>query len=334
MAAIALQRTAHKSGLRPLDPTRDLQQVADLIQAAFASDLDQSGMAMLREMRQMGRFGPLLWWLEQPSSSLGQMMSGFVWVEAGSIVGNVTVTPVSTLGRKWVISNVAVAPPFRGRGIARRLMHAAIEHIDEQGGQAVTLQVRGDNAPALRLYRTMNFEQVFETAHLRLETAYYCRFRTPKMEGLRLRHYNSHDAYKSYRLARESTPEQVQTEHAITLSQYRLGWQAHLSDRIRVLLNTAVPLRLVVEREDRFLAILTAQPEGRQSIGRLSFVVHPSARGTVETGLVVAAVNHLIRLNRQTVLLQHPTYHQAGIDACLSLGFTVDKTLLWMRKSL
>jgi len=289
---------------------------------------------MLREMRQMGRLGPLFWWLEQPSASMSQMMSGFVWVEAGSIVGNVTVSPVSTLGRRWVISNVAVASSFRGRGIARRLMDAAMEYVDDRGGQVVSLQVRGDNIPALHLYRAMNFEQMFETSYLRLDAANYCRFRTSRIEGLRPRHYNSHDAYKSYRLAREATPEEVQAEHAVTLYQYRLGWQTFLSDRLKALLHIAVPLRLVVEQGDHFHAIITALPEGRKSIGRLSLVVHPSARGTLETGLVVTAANHLVHQRVRTILLQHPTYHREGIDACLSLGFSLDKTLLWMRKTL
>ena len=332
MAVIALHRATQKSGLRPLDPTRDMQQVADLIQAAFAADLDQSGRAMLREMRQMGRLGPLLWWFEHPSATL--MMSGFVWVESGSIVGNVTITPVSTLGRRWVISNVAVASSYQGRGIARQLMDAAMRYVSDRGGNVITLQVRADNQPALHLYRTMHFEQVFGTAYLHLDTVNFSQFRTSEIEGIRPRRYNNHDTYRSYQLAREATPERVQAENAITLQQYRQGWQTFLSDRAKALLNAAVPLRLVVEREDSFKATVLALPDGRQPTGQLSLMVHPTTRGTLETELVAAAVKHLRQQNTKTVLMQHPTYHQEGIDACLELGFSLDKTLLWMRKSL
>ncbi len=44
-------------GLRPLDPRHDLPQVADLIERAFAGELDPSGQAALRELRLIGRLG-------------------------------------------------------------------------------------------------------------------------------------------------------------------------------------------------------------------------------------------------------------------------------------
>jgi ribosomal protein S18 acetylase RimI-like enzyme len=334
MVAIALGRSTQKSGLRPLDPTRDLQQVADLIQTAFAADLDQSGEAMLRDMRQMSRLGPLLWWFEQPGTGVGQMMSGFVWVERDRIVGNVTTTPVSVLGSRWVISNVAVAPAYRGRGIARHLMEAALEMINDQGGKVVTLQVRDDNSPALHIYRDMGFKHVFGTTYLRLDAINYSRRYPMEVVGLRPRQYNAQEAYRAYRLAREATPEEVQAEYAVSLYQYRLGWKTMLMDHIRALLEAAPPLRLVAEQGDRLVATVTALPRQQQTAGQMTLMVHPDARGELETGLVVTAMNHMVHHRTKTVRIQHPTYHQEGIRACQSLGFRHEKTLVWMRKPL
>jgi len=40
-----------------MEPDRDLTGVANLIQSAFAEELDRNGQGMLREMRSMSRLG-------------------------------------------------------------------------------------------------------------------------------------------------------------------------------------------------------------------------------------------------------------------------------------
>ena len=87
MTAATVLRQGEPSGLRPVDPSRDLVRVATLIQTAFADDLDQAGRSMLRDMRNLGRLGPVLWWLDQPNIGIGSVLSGFVWVEGGEVVG-------------------------------------------------------------------------------------------------------------------------------------------------------------------------------------------------------------------------------------------------------
>jgi len=46
-----------------MNPMRDLRGVADLIEAAFANDLDQSGQNALQELRWLSRMKPVLWWM-------------------------------------------------------------------------------------------------------------------------------------------------------------------------------------------------------------------------------------------------------------------------------
>ncbi|MEM7344562.1 MAG: GNAT family N-acetyltransferase, partial [Chloroflexota bacterium] len=134
-------------GLRPMDPLKDLGGVADLIEAAFADDLDSAGQNALRELRWLGRIKPVLWWMVYFSIDHTDFLSGFVWEENQTIVGNITVNRASVTSRRWLISNVAVAEPYRGRGIARSLMDAALELVKEYNGRSVSLQVRSDNPP-------------------------------------------------------------------------------------------------------------------------------------------------------------------------------------------
>jgi ribosomal-protein-alanine N-acetyltransferase len=58
------------------------------------------------------------------------------------------------------INNLAVHPRWRKRGIARALVHAALEHGNRQGAEFAFLEVRASNVVAQRLYRRFDFEPV------------------------------------------------------------------------------------------------------------------------------------------------------------------------------
>lgn len=55
------------------------------------------------------------------------------------------------------ITNVAVAPEVRGRGLGRRLMEAAIACAKAGGARAMTLEVRPSNVAARSLYASFGF---------------------------------------------------------------------------------------------------------------------------------------------------------------------------------
>ena len=54
------------------------------------------------------------------------------------------------------VTNVAVLPEYRRRGIAQRLIFAEFEN----GMDFITLEVRKSNTPAIRLYEKAGFENV------------------------------------------------------------------------------------------------------------------------------------------------------------------------------
>lgn len=55
------------------------------------------------------------------------------------------------------IDNVVVAEPFRGMGIARRMLSELICVGESQGIEAFTLEVRVSNAAAIHLYEKLGF---------------------------------------------------------------------------------------------------------------------------------------------------------------------------------
>lgn len=58
------------------------------------------------------------------------------------------------------VTNVAVKSTFRGQGIGEMLMRALLNEVKQENIEAVTLEVRVSNAPAIRLYEKLGFVSV------------------------------------------------------------------------------------------------------------------------------------------------------------------------------
>lgn len=56
------------------------------------------------------------------------------------------------------ISTLAVAPEFRGGGVGRKLLQAALAAAADMGCRSATLEVRPSNEVAIGLYRSFGFE--------------------------------------------------------------------------------------------------------------------------------------------------------------------------------
>jgi ribosomal protein S18 acetylase RimI-like enzyme len=148
---------ASRTGLRPVDPRRDLSQLADVIEIAFADSLDPAGRRMAAEMRRYGRLGWLGWLVGHLFLPPAAYPHGYVWVNDGRVVANASLMPVQGAPERWVLANVAVDPKFRRRGIARSLVGACLDMARRRGVREVVLQVKSDNTGARRLYESFGF---------------------------------------------------------------------------------------------------------------------------------------------------------------------------------
>src|SRR5512135_1882648 len=121
MASITLPATAvPKGALRPLNILHDLPQVADLIELCFESTMDDEGQSYLQQMRRASSDKDFLGWAGRVMNSASMPLSGYVWEEAGKIIGNVSLVFQPYRGRKLgMIANVATHPDYRRRGIGR-----------------------------------------------------------------------------------------------------------------------------------------------------------------------------------------------------------------------
>lgn len=151
--------------IRAVDPSRDLPQVVSLIELAFKRELAPDDLKVLHQMQRAIHYGFLLK-IIPPSSS--PELPGLVWEEAdGRILGNLSLRQAGRRRQRgWIIGNVVVAPEHRGLGIGRALLEAALEHIQQNRGRWVGLEVRHDNAIAGRLYEQLGFQTVGQTVQL------------------------------------------------------------------------------------------------------------------------------------------------------------------------
>ncbi len=60
------------------------------------------------------------------------------------------------------ICNIAVREDCRRRGAGRRLTETIVRRAELRGARTVFLEVAEDNAPALALYRSLGFTEVYE----------------------------------------------------------------------------------------------------------------------------------------------------------------------------
>lgn len=58
------------------------------------------------------------------------------------------------------ITNVAVLPQYRGRGLGKALMKALIQHASDSGARFMELECRASNEVARKMYHTLGFLRV------------------------------------------------------------------------------------------------------------------------------------------------------------------------------
>jgi len=63
------------------------------------------------------------------------------------------------------VLKIATLPEYRRSGLARRLMDMAERHVDQVGGDSITLEVRESNDPALDLYDFLGYRRVARRRH-------------------------------------------------------------------------------------------------------------------------------------------------------------------------
>lgn len=317
-------------GVRPFDLGRDLRPVARLIADAFADELDVQGEAALRELRIMGHMSGLVRLLSRSTGEFQDVFNGFVWIEDGKLVGNVTVQRAASGSGRWQIANVAVDPAYRGRGISRSLMETALDYIGDMGGTWAVLQVREQNQIARGLYDRLHFENMGGTVEMRVG-------RVPRFEGRPalpgLAPFSASDSTLLYDLASSEQNGESQwwrsvrrVDFDVPLEQSLGEWFSRAVGRDRVY---RMALRDFTNRFEGALLLKARRWKGEHC---LQLWVRPQLSERYERPLVLWALATLQEYPIWPVATTLSTSHTHARSTLEEFGFQARSTLLTMRR--
>jgi len=293
-----------REGSRQVNLRTDLAPLADLIEIAFASSMDNNGRAAVREMRTMSSM-PGLGLLSGFNTLMQGMGLGYVWVADGRLVGNVSTYPADGSGydgKTWVIVNVAVHPDYQRRGIAYALMQDSLEMIASRGGHTAILQVDADNPTARRLYQRLGFIEERNWTTWRRSATYTM---PPPLDS---------DVYITHRRANEWPAEYALAEYLRPPALGGLGWLRPLHKdyfhkpfwrQLADWINFKRTERLIIRSQDeqQLLASLWVETS-LSATTQLQLLVHPDYEGLYDEALINTAVR---RFGTAPLTIEHPS---------------------------
>jgi ribosomal protein S18 acetylase RimI-like enzyme len=319
-------------GVRPFDLGRDLRGVARLIADAFADELDVQGEAALRELRIMGHMSGLVRLLSRSTGEFQDVFNGFVWIEDGKLVGNVTVQRATSGSGRWQIANVAVDPHYRGRGISRSLMETALEYISEMGGSWAVLQVREQNQIARGLYNRMRFEEMGGSVEM------YAK-RVPKITGhpalAGLAPFSAADSTLLYDLANSEQSAESQWWRAVRRIDFDVPIEQGMGEWFSRLVGRDRVYRMALrDFTGRFEAAVQLNARRWQGEHALQLWVRPEAQERYERNLILWALAALQEYPIWPILTSLSTSHAQARSTLEEFGFEARTTLLTLRRKI
>jgi ribosomal protein S18 acetylase RimI-like enzyme len=313
------------SGPRRTRFPQDVPQITELVELCFSDVLDPFSRQMMRTVRGIAKMGSAAWAL---SCLIGAVdaddwVDGVVWPEGNRLVGNVTLTLRKPEKGAWLLSNVAVHPDFRHRGLAHRMVKFCLEEILSRGGREVLLQVDAENEEAARIYAEFGF----------IEVARRVTWVSSREPGISASAPSAADGIVQ---ARRRKPSEWREEYAFwqEISPSGSAWNVPLRESlIRPSPDKWLGRMLAGEWEEHYLArrnghieaVLLAfnKPFGWEGI----LLQREGTAGLVEAALLDAA-----GIGRSAgpgcVLEATP---ESSADVIVKRGFQKRRTLIWMR---
>ncbi|MGH2521197.1 MAG: GNAT family N-acetyltransferase [Anaerolineales bacterium] len=328
MTANSLLKRAPQNGLQPVDLSRHLGGIANLMEVCFSADMDAGGRSLIREMQFLSRAGPAVQLLTALPFGQPQWTLGHVWVEEGRVVGSVSTQRAEARSNTWLVANVAVHPDYRRQGIAFALMRATLDLIRGQGGAEAILQVDNDNLGAIELYRRLGFARVTTQTLWTRPARTPAPAHQPSPFDIRLR-----------------TPQEwpAQLELARLVRPEGLAWSRPLRPgSLRPSLWKSLDQFFTSRAEEHWVAEDVRRGARAGLVGslilrfnwqdgdRMVLLVQPDFRGQLERPLLVRGLRRLVG-RPWPARLEHSTDDESASAVLRELGFQPGRTLRWMR---
>ena len=161
--------------IRPFQLPQDMDTLASLLQDGFKypenpawSVQDDEKENMQDQIKSIKSIWPLMRVLQLLVPFIRDVMRGYIYEEDGLSVGLINYGRQKNIP-EWYIGNVTVLPEYRRRGIARKLVEAAVQDLQTREAEIATLEVIADNVPAYGLYEEMGFLAYRGTSDFEIE---------------------------------------------------------------------------------------------------------------------------------------------------------------------
>lgn len=309
----------YAANIRPIEKRKDLAAVANLIEMCFADTMDPDGRDYIRHLRFLAQ--GFTGWTSNPFERLQLPVQGFLWEEDGQVVGNLTLIPYSTRGRKnYLIANVATHPGYRRKGIARKLTLTGLDYARTHGASSVWLHVRDDNPGAQALYLKLGFEERFRRTLWQCES-YINQDGLTGTGGVKLGRRQSHDwELQSAWLDRIYPPE---VSWNLPLSKSRLAPGVLKSFQMKITGEGII--HLAARRENDLIGIVTWETSSMYA-DNLWLATDPAAEDTA-VRILLPGIQKAIRRKRP-LMVNYPA--ENAREAFRASRFYPHMTLIWM----
>jgi len=308
-------------GVRAINFRKDVPQIMKLLRLAFeGSEVQKRPFSSPFEL-------PPFWSLNVDPMT-NRLRNGFVWEDNGRLAGNLTILRYPTSGR-FLIVNVAVHPNWRRRGIAQKLMLAAMNLAKAEGQTAVLLQVDKSNDGAQALYQQMNFETVGHMARWQVEGAALRRSPLALQEKSPdyVRRLRSREWQEASAIDRAHLSPEMDWPEPMPPDLYKTG----LGQRFFTFINgRSFECWTVAAKSGALVGIASIWGEWGQPY-RARLRILPSWTGKVERPLLLKTIERLRQLSSNRIYLDHPDDNPVMNDLLRSARFRPRRTLTHMK---
>lgn len=308
-------------GVRPLNLSRDTSQVVRLLNLVFGPTMDQEGQHLLDGSAVIN---PGVSFMTRLTQLAQGVPPGFVWEEDKRLVGNVSLVSSSLAGR-FLIANVAVHPDFRRRGIARSLMEAAVQAVEQKRGRAILLQVRDDNQEAIHLYQSLGF-MIVGTMTAWHSSASRLNDLPVTMQGPAIRPLRGSEWEAAIQLDRACCHPDLDWPAPLAYDIYRSGFWRWFHNFV----NGRQIETWVTSQQGQLtgLAQITAE-FGRAHVLRLR--IHPQWQTELTRPLLAKLLRRLGYMRYRSLTLEHPAQDETMNGLLRQAGFRAVRTLSTMK---
>ena len=249
--------------IRPFQLPNDIDIMVKLIREGFQYPENPSwsvqtdeNESMLDQIDGVKRFWPLVRILQLFIPILRDVIRGFIYEEDHQPVGLINFMRHRN-APEWLIANVTVLPAYRRRGVARKLVEAALEDLRARKAKTIYLEVIAANLPAYNLYKDLGFAPYASSSEYNLRPEQVVAvIDLPK--GYHIQPIGRFEWRRQMDFAKRITPTKILDYEPIREDRFRPSISAYLLGPLFESIGGS--------RQDRF-AIVTTDDEKTVAIG-------------------------------------------------------------------